>query len=162
MRPRDDVLDLPLRSVRVRFSDSAESMGLLIYGAVMLLLAVFIGRIYCRFACPYGALLRLISPLAKWRVTVTPDECVQCRLCEDACPFGEIRYPTPDAINAGRQRTPGDAAGPAAGVDRAGRGAGIYGQRQARDAGPQGRLAERVWVEDHKTPEQKAVEQATG
>jgi ferredoxin len=29
-------------------------------------------------------------------VTITPDECVQCRLCEDSCPFGAVREPTTD------------------------------------------------------------------
>jgi len=27
-------------------------------------------------------------------VTITPDECIRCRLCEDSCPFGAIRKPT--------------------------------------------------------------------
>jgi polyferredoxin len=79
----------------VAFFRLSGSTTMLIVGGVMLLISVFIGRPYCRFLCPYGALLRLVSPLAKWRVTITPDDCVQCRLCEDACPFGEIRHPTP-------------------------------------------------------------------
>jgi ferredoxin len=54
---------------------------------------VFIGRPYCRFLCPYGALLRLASMVSKWRVRVTPDYCTQCRLCEHSCPYGAMREP---------------------------------------------------------------------
>ncbi len=40
-------------------------------------------------------LLRLLSPLSKWRVSITPTECINCRLCEDACPYNAITTPTP-------------------------------------------------------------------
>jgi NosR/NirI family transcriptional regulator, nitrous oxide reductase regulator len=62
-------------------------------GAALLLLSVFVGRPYCRFLCPYGALLKLGGILAKWRVRVTPNYCTQCRLCEASCPFGAMREP---------------------------------------------------------------------
>jgi polyferredoxin len=60
-------------------------------GVVLLLLGTFVGRPYCRFLCPYGALLKLGALVAKWRVRVTPDYCTQCRLCEASCPFGAMR-----------------------------------------------------------------------
>jgi len=62
-------------------------------GAALLLLGVFVGRPYCRFLCPFGALLKLGAIVAKWRVRVTPDYCTQCRLCEASCPFGAMREP---------------------------------------------------------------------
>jgi NosR/NirI family nitrous oxide reductase transcriptional regulator len=70
------------------------SLNILILGGCLLLIGVFVGRPYCRFICPYGVILRNLSRLSKWRVTITPDECIRCRLCEDSCPFGAIRKPT--------------------------------------------------------------------
>jgi len=84
------------------------SLNILILGGCLLLIGVFIGRPYCRFICPYGVILRQLSRLSKWRVTITPDECIQCRLCEDSCPFGAIRKPTtnwsPQDFSSGKKR----------------------------------------------------------
>lgn len=78
-------------------------------GAALLLLGVFVGRPYCRFLCPYGALLKVASTVARFRVRVTPDYCTQCRLCEASCPFGAMREPQaakPEAgeLGIGRRR----------------------------------------------------------
>jgi len=62
--------------------------------AGMLAIGTVVGRPYCRFLCPYGVLLRWLAPLARWRVSIAPRECVQCHLCKDSCPFGAIRTPT--------------------------------------------------------------------
>jgi polyferredoxin len=66
---------------------------MVLFGIALLLLGVFVGRPYCRFLCPYGALLRIASAVSKWRIRVTPDFCAQCRLCESSCPFGALRQP---------------------------------------------------------------------
>ncbi len=79
------------------------SAGMLALGAVFLVISVFVGRPYCRFVCPYGVLLGWMSRLSKWHVTITPDECVQCRLCENSCPFGAIRKPTPEEAGEPRE-----------------------------------------------------------
>src|SRR5581483_6947509 len=80
-----------------RLSGSLFMIGV---GAAFLLLSVFVGRPYCRFACPYGALLKLASMASKWPVRVTPDTCTQCRLCENSCPFGAMREPAPVTVQA--------------------------------------------------------------
>lgn len=87
----------------------AGPRAMLVAGAGLLLLSMFVGRPYCRYLCPYGALLGLLSRVSKWRPTVTPDACTRCRLCESSCPFGALNHPTagqPDhaRILGGRRR----------------------------------------------------------
>jgi len=85
------------------FRLSAE-WTMLVMGGSLLLVGAFVPRPYCRFLCPYGALLRVTSLLSRRHATVTPDECIRCRLCEDSCPFGAILKPTePLAPHAGLQ-----------------------------------------------------------
>lgn len=87
---------LPLGRPAATMDAVGGSTTMLLVGAAFLLVGLFIGRPYCRWLCPYGAILKLLSRASKWRVTITPEECIRCRLCENACPFGAIRRPTTD------------------------------------------------------------------
>ena len=71
------------------------SFMMFMLGGVLLLLGVFIARPYCRFLCPYGVLLNLASRVSRKHLTITPAKCIQCKLCEDSCPFGAIDKPVP-------------------------------------------------------------------
>ena len=64
-------------------------------GAALLLIGVFVARPYCRFLCPYGVILNLVSRVSKKHLTITPSACIQCKLCEDSCPFDAIEKPIP-------------------------------------------------------------------
>lgn len=78
----------------IAFFRRSGSLNMLILGVCFLLIGMFIGRPYCRFLCPYGAILNLCSRGSKWHVNISSGECIQCRLCEDACPFSAIEKPT--------------------------------------------------------------------
>jgi ferredoxin len=78
----------------VGFFRLSASLSMLIFGGGVLVVGLFVGRPYCRYLCPYGALLRLISPFSQRHVRIPPEKCIQCRLCEDVCPYGAIRAPT--------------------------------------------------------------------
>ncbi|MDP6544796.1 MAG: 4Fe-4S binding protein [Phycisphaerae bacterium] len=78
--------------------------GMLVLGACFLVISLFVGRPYCRFLCPYGLLLGWASKLSWRRITITPDECIKCHLCENSCPYGAITTPNEDTLPEDRRR----------------------------------------------------------
>lgn len=78
----------------VAFFRRSGNFNVLILSISFILISLFIGRPYCRYLCPYSVLLRLMSRASKWHVSITPAECIQCKLCEDSCPFGAINIPS--------------------------------------------------------------------
>ena len=70
------------------------NFNMLVFGAAVVLIGVFVGRPYCRYLCPLGAELAVCSRASKWHVRIAPTECTRCRLCESSCPYGAIELPT--------------------------------------------------------------------
>lgn len=60
---------------------------------VLLLATLVVRNLYCRFLCPVGAALGVISrmttlaPIKRW------SECKSCKICEKACEWGAIQGP---------------------------------------------------------------------
>jgi NosR/NirI family nitrous oxide reductase transcriptional regulator len=69
-------------------------------GITFLLLGTIYARPYCRVFCPYGVLLGWMSRFSKWHLTITPSECIKCRLCKDSCPFDAIDVPVDQAYRS--------------------------------------------------------------
>lgn len=84
------------------FRFNAEFFMFVLTG-IFLLTSIFIARPYCRFFCPYGVLLNLTSRVSKQHMTITPSACIQCKLCENSCPFGAIDEPDPLKLKENRK-----------------------------------------------------------
>ena len=70
------------------FGTTAMWIGL----AVLLVATVFVRNLYCRFLCPVGAALGIISNLTVFRIKRW-SECKTCKICEKTCEWGAIRGP---------------------------------------------------------------------
>ncbi|MSO35121.1 MAG: 4Fe-4S binding protein [Acidobacteria bacterium] len=60
--------------------------------AVLLLATVFVRNLYCRFLCPVGATLGLMSYLTVFRIKRW-SECHTCTMCQKTCQWGAIEGP---------------------------------------------------------------------
>lgn len=68
--------------------------SMVVLGISFLLMGFFVARPYCRFLCPYGVLLGWTSRFSGRHLSITPAECISCKLCEPSCPFEVIDTPT--------------------------------------------------------------------
>jgi len=60
--------------------------------AALLVATVFVRNLYCRFLCPVGATLGILSGLTIFRIKRW-SECRTCKICEKTCEWGAIRGP---------------------------------------------------------------------
>ena len=59
--------------------------GALVVGALVLA-SVLIQNFWCRYLCPYGAMLGLVAKLSPTRIRRAPEPCIDCAKCAKACP----------------------------------------------------------------------------
>jgi polyferredoxin len=53
---------------------------------VLVVLSVFIKNFWCRYACPYGAVMSLASLLSPTKIRRDTESCIECGKCAKACP----------------------------------------------------------------------------
>ncbi|UCG78595.1 MAG: 4Fe-4S binding protein [Nitrospirota bacterium] len=79
------------------------SMTTLIVLASLFSLSLLYRNFWCRYLCPYGALLGLLSMLSPLKVTRNNDNCIHCGTCSKVCPShlpveSKVRLRTPECI----------------------------------------------------------------
>lgn len=82
---------IPFYSISdIRMFDMFVNIGGLALGvvAVLVLLSTLVKSFWCRYLCPYGALLGIIGFLSPLLLVRSDESCVHCGLCDKVCPNG--------------------------------------------------------------------------
>ncbi|MGQ9919112.1 MAG: 4Fe-4S binding protein [Bryobacteraceae bacterium] len=53
---------------------------------ILALLSIFVQNFWCRYLCPYGALMGLAALVSPLRIRRNADTCIDCAKCAKACP----------------------------------------------------------------------------
>ncbi len=75
------IADVRLMNFFLHISSLALSIILL-----LVVLSVVLRNPFCRYLCPYGALLGLIATVSPMRVSRNIERCVSCGVCSQVCP----------------------------------------------------------------------------
>ena len=82
-------LDSPynqVSDVKMYYFFAHISRTALIIIGVLFALSIFIRNFWCRFLCPYGALLGIFSLLSPNKIQRNTKSCIDCGLCNKSCP----------------------------------------------------------------------------
>jgi polyferredoxin len=74
--------------VDVRMLNFLRHMGstTAVFVLAIVIASIFVRNFWCRYLCPYGAFLGLVSLLSPSRITRNQDNCIDCAKCAKACP----------------------------------------------------------------------------
>ncbi len=71
----------------------------ILFLSAMVLLSLVVRNFWCRYLCPYGALLGVLGSLGVTSVKRDESRCTSCRLCTKGCPGG-IEVHTKNSVRA--------------------------------------------------------------
>jgi len=54
---------------------------------ITLAASLFVERPWCKYACPYGALLGLTNKISIFKIKRSPVTCINCKKCDQSCPM---------------------------------------------------------------------------
>jgi len=68
------------------WSEEVATPALVILG-LTILFSLFVERPWCKYVCPYGALLGLTNKISIFKIKRSKSTCISCRKCDHACPM---------------------------------------------------------------------------
>lgn len=76
----------PYNALFTFWSDEVSLPSLIIL-SITLILSLFVERPWCKYLCPYGALLGLTNKIRIFKIRREPSTCVNCNKCTNSCPM---------------------------------------------------------------------------
>jgi len=76
----------PYNALFTFWSDEVALPSLIIL-SITLLLSLFVERPWCKYLCPYGALLGLTNKIRIFKIRREPSTCINCNKCTNSCPM---------------------------------------------------------------------------
>ena len=69
----------------LKFMLHLSGVGMTVIGMIVAL-SIFYENFWCRYFCPYGGLLGLVSILSPYKIERNQKTCIQCGKCSESCP----------------------------------------------------------------------------
>ncbi|TGE35030.1 4Fe-4S binding protein [Desulfosporosinus fructosivorans] len=69
----------------LKFMQHLTSVGTIVIGMIVVF-SILYENFWCRYLCPYGGLLGLLSVLSPYKITRNRESCIQCGKCTKRCP----------------------------------------------------------------------------
>jgi polyferredoxin len=70
-----------------QFWTGEVALSALIILGVVIVLGLFIERPFCKYACPYGAVLGIFNLFRIFKIRRNINTCINCKACDRACPM---------------------------------------------------------------------------
>lgn len=71
------------------FTNTVTIITMILLGGV-LLTTLILSQAWCRFLCPEGAVLSLLTRVSGWKINLDKGKCSGCNICQEVCPVEAI------------------------------------------------------------------------
>ncbi len=79
-----------LEPFQYMFNFTKLSMIKVTYLIIILIFCILFIRLWCRYFCPLGALLAIISKFSIFKLKLNKESCLDCEICQNICPTNAI------------------------------------------------------------------------
>ncbi|CAK7076506.1 4Fe-4S binding protein [Tissierella sp.] len=89
---------IPLLSLNPSLRSGLGSLFILKLSILIaiILLSIFIYRVFCKYLCPLGAFYSIFNPISFYKLEVDKEKCISCDICTKTCKMNVEAYKKPN------------------------------------------------------------------